>query len=345
MAQSSWPAPSASRVVSDVQYEQLVAAQYVDGQLGSPGDTPLVFADGSGRQVMLRSGRLAQLRGHGWSSGASNVVLAVGANTSGSTRTDLVVLGLSRSTWEVTAYVKPGTPGAGPPALQVDVGDIGIYEMPLAEVTVPVGAVVTTADQVKPRAWWARPDGVASAGVDTRPPSPWPGMHLWESNTDYVWNGTIWERTSNPPTPVQSAQGLDITGGPSIPPGLTGDSTWRDVSDSVWAPLVFTVPQSGRVYITISAWIENRNDSGSTIWASYRASGGGMTSGTDPVVMDKRALSIRNSRLVASKRVLVTGLTAGASVTLTPAYFATAVASDVTISSLRQGVLIMEPAP
>jgi len=70
-----------------------------------------------------------------------------------------------------------------------------------------------------------------------------------------------------------------------------------------------------------------------------------MTTGTDSTVMDKRALSVRNGRLVASKRVLVTGLTPGASITLTPAFFCTAVASDITVSALRQGVLIMEPAP
>lgn len=346
MAQSSWPSPAASRVVTDLQYERLVATQYVDGLIGDPSDAPLVSADGSAMQVSLAASRYAQVRGHGWTSGATTVTLAIGANSSGNTRIDLVVLGLDRSTWNVTAYVKAGTPGSTPvaPALQTDTGDTGIYEIPLAEVTVLNGAAVIAADKVKTRHWYVRPDGVASAGADTRPPSPWPGMHLWESSTDYVWNGTAWERTSNLPTPVQSAQGGDITGGASIPPGLVGDSTWRDVSSSVWAPLVFTVPQSGRVYVTISAWIENRYESSSTIWASYRASGGGMTSGTDSTVMDKRALSVRNGRLVASKRALVTGLTPGASVTLTPAFFCTAVASDVTISALRQGVLIMEPA-
>lgn len=347
MAQSSWPSPAASRVVTDLQYERLVATQYVDGLIGDPSDAPLVSASGSAMQVSLAASRYAQVRGHGWTSGATAVTLSIGANSSGNTRIDLAVLGLDRSTWNVTAYVKAGTPASSPvaPALQTDTGDTGIYEIPLAEVTVLNGASVIAADKVKTRHWYARADGVASAGVDTRPPSPSPGMCLWESGTKYVWNGTVWERISNLPTPVQSAQGVDITGGPSIPPGLVGDSTWRDVSADVWAPLVFTVPQSGRVYITISGWIENRFESSSTIWASYRASGGGMTSGTDPTVMDKRALSVRNGRLVASKRVLVTGLTPGASVTLTPAFFTTAVASDITVSSLRQGVLIMEPSP
>lgn len=347
MAQSSWPSPAASRVVTDLQYEHLVAPQYTDGLIGDPSDAVLVSASGSAMQVSLAASRYAQVRGHGWTSGATAVTLTIGANSSGNTRIDLVVLGLDRSTWNVTAYVKPGTPASTPvaPALQTDTGDTGIYEIPLAEVTVLNGAAVIASDKVKTRHWYARPDGVASAGTDTRPPSPSPGMCLWESGTKYVWNGTIWERISNLPTPVQSSQATDLTGGPGIPPGLTGSATWNDVSSAAWAPLVFTVPQSGRAYLTVSGWIEQRYDSSSTIWLSYRASGGGMTTGTSDTVMNKRALSVRNGRLVASKRVLVTGLTPGATITLTPVYYTGPVASDITISCLRQGVLIMEPAP
>lgn len=344
MAQSSWPSPDNSRVVDDLSYEKLVAGQYVDGQLGSPSDTPLVYADSSGRQVFLRSGRYAVLRGHGWTSGATDVTLAVGANTSGSTRIDLVVLGLNRSTWNVTAYVKAGTAGSGvPPALQIDTGSTGIFEIPLAEVTVPNSATVTTAAQIKPRAWWSRPDGYASSGTDTRPPSPATGEAMWESGTKYVWNGTIWERTSNPPAPVQSTQNVTLSGTTGAS-GIGGDSTWRDFALSVWPVLTFTVPPSGRVYITVSGWIENRNTADSTIWLSYRASGGGMTAGTDGSALNPRALSTHSSRVIASKRSYFSGLTPGATVTLTPVYYSTTASADVNVSSIRYGRLLMEPA-
>lgn len=345
MAQSSWPSPADSRVVSDLQYEQLVAAQHVDGQLGSPSDTALIFATGDGRQVFVRAGRYAQLRGHGWTSGATDVTLTIGANTSGSIRTDLVVLGLDRSTWIVSAYVKAGTPGAGAPALQTDPGGTGtgIYEMPLAEVTVPDGATVISAGQVKPRAWWSRADGYASSGTDTRPPSPVPGEVMWESGTQYVWNGTIWERTSNPPAPVQSTQNQTLSG-LSGASGIGGDSTWRDFSNTVWPVLTFVVPPSGRVNITVSGWIENRNTVNSTIWLSYRASGGGMTSGTDGATVNPRALSTHASRLVASKRTYFSGLTPGATVTLTAVYFSTTASADANVTSIRYGRLVMEPA-
>ena len=345
MAQSSWPSPASSRTVTDLQYEHLVAPQYMDGVIGSPTDAPVITADGGGLHVNIATGRYADLRGHGWTSGSSPATLNIGSNSSGSTRTDLVVLGLDRSTWTVTAYVKAGTPGAGAPALQTDAGDTGIYEMPLAEVTVLSGATAISGPQVTTRHWWARPDGVASTGPATRPPAPWPGMRLWEAGSTYVWNGTIWEVTSGLPTPVQSTQGADMSG-TSGPTGMTADSTWRDFAGTVFAPLVFVVPQSGRVYITVSGWVESRFDDNSILWLSYRASGGGITGGTASTVMNARGISTRNGRLVASKRQLVTGLTPGATVTLTPTYFgAGTVSSDINITSIRNGNLLMEPSP
>lgn len=339
MAQSSWPSPDTARTVSDVQYERLAAPQYADGLIGLPTDTGLVYADGSTRGVFLRSGRYAQLRGHGWASGTTDTALSIGANTSGSTRTDLVVLGLNRSTWNVTAYVKAGTPGAGAPVLEVATGDTGIYEMPLAEVTVLNSAAVITADQVKTRHWYAGPDGVSSAGVDTRPPSPTPGMRMFEDITAYVWSGTTWERISNLPTPVQTFQTADLLGSADI----NGDGAWHDVPDAAWTSLVFVVPASGRVRITVSGWAEHHLTTSSAIWVSYRASGGGMLPGTVTSEVNKRGLSTRGGRIVASKTRLFTGLVPGASVSLIPIYQSSAPSSDANITSIRQCYLIMEP--
>lgn len=344
MAQSSWPSPDDSRVVDDLSYEKLVAGQYVDGQLGSPSDTPLVYADGSGRQVFLRAGRYAVLRGHGWTSGGTDVTLAVGANTSGSTRIDLVVLGLDRATWNVTAYVKAGTAGAGiSPALQTDTGSTGIFEIPLAEVTVPNAASVTSAGQVKPRAWWIRSDGVASAGTDTRPPAPTTGDRLWESGTSYIWNGSIWERTSNLPAPVQTSQNATYSG-TSGTTGIAGDSAWHRFGATTWPVLTFTVPASGRFYVTIGGFVENRLAASSVIVMSYGMSGGGTTTTISDTVLGPRGISARNGRVCASRRSLYTGMTPGATVTITPYYLSTIVSSDREVTSLRDGNLLMEPA-
>jgi hypothetical protein len=340
VAQSSWPAPGASRAVTDLQYEQLAAPQYVDGLIGSPTDTPMVYADSSGRQVAVRAGRTAQLRGHGWASGSADVVLPIAANTSGSSRTDLVVLGLDRSIWEVSAYVKTGTVGAGAPALQLDTGAAGIYEMPLAEVTVPAAATVIGPSQVKMRAWYSRPDGAASAGVDTRPPNPLPGMGLWELGTAYVWTGSAWERISNEPAPGTSEQTIDLLGSADI----IGDGTWRDVPSDHWPPATIAVPLSGRLRITVSGWAENRLSAGSTIWISYRSVGGGLLPGTVTEEINRRGISARNGRVVASKVRNFGGLIPGSAVTLIPVYFSSAASSDSTVTVIRDGYLIAEPA-
>lgn len=338
MAESSWPDPATSRVVNDLQYEKLAAPQYVDGLLGTPSDLPLVFADGSAMAVFLRPSRYAQLRGHGWTSGTTQVTKTIGANSSGQTRVDLVVLGLSRSTWAVTSYVKAGTPGAGPPALQRDVGDTGIFEIPLAEVTVPNAAAVITAGNVTPRAWYVRPDGAWTTST-TRPGVPDVGDVITEAGAKYVWTGSFWKLFSDVPAPVQSVQGTFHQGS-----DITTFQQWVDFPGAKWPALVFTVPQSGRCYITISGNIQNANTSGSTVWTSYRASGGGFATGTDGTVVDQRAISARAGRIHGSKRLLFTGLTPGASVTLTPIYLLSSGNSDPAVTYMQWGRLIMEPA-
>jgi hypothetical protein len=341
MAQSSWPSPDDSRVVSDLLYEQLVATQYVDGQIGSPTDTPLIFAIGDGRQVVVRANRFAQLRGHGWTSGATDVTLTIGANSSGSTRTDLVVLGLNRSTWNVRAYVKAGTPGSGAPALQTDPGGTGtgIYEIPLAEVTVLNGASVISSAQVKIRHWYVRADGSASAGADTRPPSPAVGAVTTEGADKLAWNGSYWQNLTSPPAPVQSSQVGSLAGSAQI----DGNEKWHDFPSATWAPLVFTVPPSGRAFVTITGLAINTVSSTATIWMSWRASGGGLTTGTDSPTVDPRAITSMGTRVGASKRRMYTGLTPGAPVTLTPIYYASAASSNTSVTQLHYGQLIVEP--
>ena len=341
MAQSSWPAPAASRVVNDVQYEQMVGPQHADGLIGYPLDSPLVYADGtSGLTVHLRAGRYAQLRGHGWTSGATDDALTISSNSSGSTRVDLVVLGLDRSTWEVTAYIVAGTPGSGAPALTQDTGTTGTYEIPLAEVTVANGATAISAGQVKIRHSWVRPWGYASAGTDTRPATAGLGALCTEGGDLLEWNGSRWINLTSPPTPVQSAQATNMEGSGQI----TADGSWRDVPSSKWATLPFTVPPTGRVYVTVSAFIQNQNSDTSTLWVSWRASGGGFAVGSDDVTMQSRGISCLGGRLSGSNRQFFSGLTPGASVTLTAVYSGSSASSDPTKTFIHYGKLIMEPA-
>lgn len=190
MAQNSWPSPAYnSRAVTDVEYEKLAARFSEDGVYGIPADTAVVAA-GTGLTVAVRADVYASVRGHAWSSGTSTVTLSVGANSSGSTRIDLVVLRLDRAAWTVRAVVKAGTPGSGAPTLTQQTGDTGVYEVPLAQVTVLNGAAAVTVTRselyVGAR---SRP-----ATSSTRNPAPLTGEWCYETDTGRVrmWTGSAW---------------------------------------------------------------------------------------------------------------------------------------------------------
>ncbi len=165
MAESSAPTVAGSRSVADNEYEVLSSGFAADGVLGQWTSSSPVFGDSTGRQVKVRANFFALVGGHYYSSGTSDLVKSIAANASGSTRHDLVVLGLNRSTLAVTSYVKAGTPGAGsPPALQRDARGLttGLWEIPLAQVAVINGASNLAAGDVTNVAWYSRGNVVTS---------------------------------------------------------------------------------------------------------------------------------------------------------------------------------------
>lgn len=190
MAQDSWPSPNHNtRNVTDSEYERIAARFSDDGIDGSPLDTAVVSA-GTGLQAVVRSGVYGSVRGFAWYSGAVDDPLTISANASGSTRTDAVVLRLDRSTWDVRAVVREGTPGSGAPTLVQDTGDTGLYEILLAYVTVANGAVsVTVTDRPQFIGTRIRP-----ADNGKSPPSPRVGQVEYRPNTGQWrgWNGTKW---------------------------------------------------------------------------------------------------------------------------------------------------------
>lgn len=207
MAQESYPSPDNAREVTDLQYETLSARFSDDGIYGTPADTAVVSA-GVGLSVNVRANVAGSVRGHGWSSGSDGDTLTVSANTSGSTRVDRVVLRLDRSTWNVRAVVKEGTPGAGAPALTQDTGDTGVYEVPVAEVNILSGAGSVT---VTRRELYVG-TRLRPATSTTRNPNPVPGELVFETNTGILrmWDGSAWRsvyqvsETTNVDSPVSS---------------------------------------------------------------------------------------------------------------------------------------------
>lgn len=199
MAESSWPTPANGRVVDDSQYEKLgLSYGPTAGVVGDFTSPQLVYGDSTGMQIKIAADRYALVRGHEWWSGSSIFTKAIGANASGSTRTDLVVLRLSRTTYSVTVVVIAGTPGAGAPAPTQNVGTTGSFDLVLATVTVANGAATISAANVTYVAAHLRGDGggysVPSVAALAYVPLPVAGQTaaLTPLGTPYTYNGTAW---------------------------------------------------------------------------------------------------------------------------------------------------------
>lgn len=111
-----------------------------------------------------------------------------------------------------------------------------------------------------------------------------------------------------------------------------------DFTSGAWPPVTFTVPVSGMVFVTVSASIKNTNTDTSTIWATYRMSGG-VTVATQ--FEDGGLSSIGASRAYASRRKLFTGLPAGATVTVTPQWQISS--GSPATAQILGGQLVVEP--
>lgn len=184
MASISYPAESYnSGAISDLEYERLASTQSADGLIGSPSDPPLVWADGTGtRRVYILANRRAQVRGFHYDSGPSTITLTLAANSSGLPRVDLIVLRLNRATWTVREDIVQGTPGAGAPTRTMNTGSIGVWEFPLAEVTVDSGVSAIVAGKVTRRSWYVGDDGQIRCTSATRPEYDL-GRTFWEEDT------------------------------------------------------------------------------------------------------------------------------------------------------------------
>lgn len=191
MTEVSYPSTAHnSGSLTETEYEQLVQAYAPDGLVGSPADSPLVFGDTSGLQVKFRANVFAFVRGQLWSADAT-VTKAIAANSSGSTRVDLLTLRLDRSTNLVTAHVITGTPGSGAPAPVQNAPGSGVWDLPVGTVTVANGASTINAADVKFLGWYLVASTVARSGnfSDSGLPRV-PGRLLWRSDQGRMYLDT-----------------------------------------------------------------------------------------------------------------------------------------------------------
>ncbi|MEU9333117.1 hypothetical protein AB0D49_08125 [Streptomyces sp. NPDC048290] len=113
-----------------------------------------------------------------------------------------------------------------------------------------------------------------------------------------------------------------------------------DYSVSAWPRAVFVAPPSGRAYVTVSAGISNTNTDTSTIWAAWRATG---NLGFAYTNLTRTGLSAQGRRVVGSRRLMLTGMTAGETITVIPQWNISS--GGASTSETFGGALLVEPAP
>lgn len=179
---------------------------------------------------------------------------------------------------------------------------------------------------------------VASGGIlpvasNSAPTRPHPGQVLYYTDTDAFAVGQLagTVRLVREQIRPSSSDQISLPGSP-----VSGAVT--DFTAGQWPPITVTVPPSGQVRITVGAALVNTNTSASTAWVLWRASGA-LTEGGGA----NNGLSIAGTRLYGSRTELRTGLTPGASLTITPQYQFSSLGSIGTVTNCTDGHLIVEP--
>lgn len=205
MAQKSRPDPASGNVVSADEYEALSISYAADGVYGTPADSTVVYADSTGRQVKVRAGKRAIVRGYEWFSDPTtdeiinNGGAGLPANTSGQPRIDRLVLRLDRTARTVRTQYLQGTPGAVPvaPALTQNLSTASsVFDFPLARWQIASGYTTVAAGDVINEAWYQQGSGPVLCNSTSRPF----GVYLYKGLTVYeydtgqhtYWDGSTW---------------------------------------------------------------------------------------------------------------------------------------------------------
>lgn len=172
--------------------------------------------------------------------------------------------------------------------------------------------------------------GTIKVGVSA-PASPTAGQY-WDNGANlFRWTGSSWQ----PPNLVRPT----ITNQASSP-ATYASATFTDFTSGQWAPITVTVPASGQVKVTIGAAVRNTNTTTSTGWCAWRASGA-----ITKVASEDNAVTTVNGRTYASRTYVLTGMTSGTSLTITPQYMFSSVNASATVTGATNGQLIVEPYP
>lgn len=214
--------PFDGQAVSEGQYSYLFRELSSHSGIADTESGPdlRVYGDSSGMKVKVNPG-FAVIRGHAFQSTAVETVTIAAA--SAAVRRDRVALRLDPTANSITLAVIQGASGGGVPALTQT--DTGIYEFPLATVTVPIGAATITDGNVSlERAYLG--NTVGGWATSTRPANPRIGRLGFNNSTKAweFWDGTKWGDLA--PSITWSA----ISGAPATFPPSAHTHPWGDVT-------------------------------------------------------------------------------------------------------------------
>lgn len=189
MAQTSYPFDNLD--TTETQYSQLFKRLQLTGVAGNPTSNDLkVSANSSGMQVKVAPG-FAIIRGHAYNSDVEETLTIAASATN--PRRDLIVLRLDPSANSALLAVKTGTPATSPTDPNLTQTDEGVYELPLARVTVTANAVTVSSSDVLDRRTFAGTQ-VGRWQSSLRPETPEYGQLGLNTSIGFLeyWDGDAW---------------------------------------------------------------------------------------------------------------------------------------------------------
>jgi hypothetical protein len=204
----------------------------------------------------------------------------------------------------------------------------------LADIAVaPSQTSVSAANITDVRQYTVAAGGIVPTRSSSAPTRPHPGQALYLMDTDVIEIGQE-GGTKRQVREVVRPSVSDQVSMPSFSP--TG--SFVDFTSGQWPPINVTVPPSGQVKVTVGAAVANTNSSTSTAWATWRASGA-----TTYAASEKNSVTTIGGRTYASRVVVLSGMTPGNSLTITPQWNVSSAGTPGSVTRVSDGQLIVEP--
>lgn len=175
--------------------------------------------------------------------------------------------------------------------------------------------------------------GIVPVSSSLAPTRLHPGQMLYLTDTDVLEVGQLAGTKRAVREQVRPSVSEQVS-----QPGYGTTGAFVDFTSGQWPPVTVTVPPSGQVNVTIGAAVANTNTTTSTAWAAWRSSGA-----TTIVASEKNSVTAAGGRTYASRAYSLVGMTAGASLTITPQWNVSSAGAAGTVTRVSDGQLIVEP--